>query len=354
MARSESQTMNAQTRTKLANAGIDNVKYLVAEQRNMDNRTEYVASVNFDSARHGVASWLAEPGAMGSLSFVSPNAQFATSFVVKDPTQLLDEAIGFGARAAGEEMGKLRTEVGLDLKQDVISALGGEVAFAFDGPMLPTPSWKLIVEVNDPAKLQAAIEKLVQAANTKLEQHGAAKIEMQSVQTEHHERRGIWTESHSGSNHMIKIGSGLLTEIHYTFVDGYLVMAPTEALLNRTISNRMSGISLTRSGRFTRLLPRDQRTNFSAMVYQNAGELLGLLARGSGSVAGATPEQQQQVEELAGKVEPMLVCAYGEPDRIEIASQGSAWSVLMNSFAGSLLSGPGQSRGTPAARKAYR
>jgi hypothetical protein len=346
--------MDAQSRTKLANVGIDNVKYLIAEQRNMDNRSEYLASVNFDSARHGVASWLAEPGAMGSLSFVSPNAQFATSVVVKDPAQLLDEAIGFGARAAGEEISKLRTELGVDLKQDVISALGGEVTFAFDGPMLPTPSWKVIVEVNDPAKLQAAIEKLVQAANVHLQQHGEARIELQSEQTQRQERHGIYAESHPASNHVIKVGSGLLTEIHYTFVDGYLVMAPTEALLNRTISNRMSGISLTRSGRFTRLLPRDQRTNFSAMIYQNAGELLGLLARSSGNVSNATPDQQQQAEELAGKVEPMLVCAYGEPDRIEIASQGSAWNVLMNSFAGSLLSGPRQSRGTPAARNAYR
>ena len=43
--------------------------------------------------------------------------------------------------------------------------LGGEVTWAFDGAMIPTPRWKLIVEVYDPSTLQSTIEKLVDAFN---------------------------------------------------------------------------------------------------------------------------------------------------------------------------------------------
>ena len=36
---------------------------------------------------------------------------------------------------------------------------------AFDGPLVPTPRWKLIFEVYDAATLQTTIEKLVDAYN---------------------------------------------------------------------------------------------------------------------------------------------------------------------------------------------
>jgi uncharacterized cupin superfamily protein len=335
-------------RTVFTSAGIDKVKYLIAQQRTVNDKSEYVASVSFNSARQGIASWLAEPSTMGSLGFVSPNAQFASSVVMKNPAQLLDEAIALaGGKATAFD--QIQQTTGVDVRQEVASALGGEMTFAFDGPMLPTPSWKIIAEVNDPVKLQGAIEKLVQAGNRELEKHGKPKLEVQAI--ENRTRQGV-AHPQAATEHVIKTGMPLVPEIHYAFVDGYIVIAPTEQVLAKSLSDRMSGISLARSRQFTRLLPRDQRTSFSAMVYQNAGELLSLVAKGGGAVAGANPDQQRQVEQLAGKVEPMLVCVYGATDRIEIASQGSAWNMLMNSFAGNLLGM--NSRGTRAPRASYR
>lgn len=338
-----------------ARVGIDRMKYLIAEQRTFDNnRAEYLASVRFDSARKGIASWLAEPGAMGSLQFVSPGAQFATSLVVKNPSQMLEEALALaGSNAAALE--KLNAETGVDLKQEVVSALGGEVTFAFDGPMLPTPSWKLILEVNDPAKLQRAIEKIVPAVNRHLTQDGKPEITIEASQSEGQPSQGVtWGRGQKLVAHVLKTGLPLAPEIHYAFVDGYMVLAASEGLLMRSVNDRMAGVSLARSRRFTRLLPRNEQTSFSAMVYQNAGELLGLLAKGGSAAAGVTPDQQRRVDEIASRVEPMLVCVYGEADRIEIASQGSAWDVLMNSLAGVMLSGGPQSPGTRAGRHSYR
>ena len=49
---------------------------------------------------------------------------------------------------------------------------GGDVALAVDGPLLPTPALKLVVEVYDPARLQATIVKLVSLADAESRAHG--------------------------------------------------------------------------------------------------------------------------------------------------------------------------------------
>ena len=105
---------------------------------------------------------------MGSLDYVSANAGAAISFVTKQPALMLDDIFNtFGASDPNfsQDLAKANTELGLDIRNDLASALGGEMTFALDGPVLPTPSWKAIIEVNDSGALQVALDKLVQAAN---------------------------------------------------------------------------------------------------------------------------------------------------------------------------------------------
>src|SRR5262249_181137 len=74
-------------------SGLDNVRFLVIERKENLGRTQHSASLDFAGARHGMASWLAAPGPMGTLDFVSPDASFAGSFVVKNPGALLREVL---------------------------------------------------------------------------------------------------------------------------------------------------------------------------------------------------------------------------------------------------------------------
>ena len=126
------------------------------------------------------------------------------------------------------------------------------------------------------------------------------------------------------------------------YADGYLLIAPSRALLTKAIQTKRSGVTLARSDKFRALLPRDGRTNFSAIVYQNAGQWLGAVANALGS------EEQRAAGELAAKVGPVLVCAYGDADRIDVVNKGSAWDVVLQSVLQPMLN-----RGTRAAVRSY-
>ena len=228
--------------------------------------------------------------------------------------------------------------------EDLASAVGGEVTFALDGPMIPTPSWKLILEVKDAARVQDAIAKLIQAANAKLTSAGEPAIQTATVPPPNPGAPEIHTLRFAGSR---------LTEVHYAFTDGYVVFGASDALLQRAISDRRSGVTLARSREFRNLLPGDSRSNVSGLFYQNAGDLIRLMAQGAGSVAG-TAEQQKAAEEIAQKVEPMLLAIYGEDDRIELASQGSALNLLTQTMAGHLFSANRPADRTRRELRAYR
>jgi len=113
------------------------------------------------------------------------------------------------------------------------------------------------------------------------------------------------------------------TEVHYTFVEGYLIAAPTRSLIDSAIALNGSGTSLSASSRFTSLLPRDANSNFSAVAYQNLGSVLGPLAsRLAAAPPGAaqTSMDRQAVQSLVADMPPSLAYAYGEEDRIVFAS----------------------------------
>jgi hypothetical protein len=94
-------------------------------------------------------------------------------------------------------------------------------------------------------------------------------------------------------------------------------------LLDRAIQYRQAGYSLHRSAKFTALLPRDPRVNFSGMVYHALGDLVGPLAKGLKGMQGLTPEQQKALEGVTTGATPSLFLIYGESDRLELAGTGS-------------------------------
>jgi hypothetical protein len=291
-------------------AGIGDVRYLMMEHREVGGKTESHADLTFASQRQGVASWLAAPASMGSLEFVSPDASMVTSAVIKNPRSIMEELFkmaGSGDTDFSQHLNEFETKTGVNVLNDITAPLGGEVTMAFDGPMVPTPRWKLIFEVYDSATLQSTIAKLVDSFN-------------REAKDQNHPIRLTSRKIGSQIYYTISSPKQSNSEIDYTFVDSYLIAAPDTATIARAIKSREAGYTLTRSNTFQALLPTDGYTNFSAIFYHNIGPVIGPLADQLKSSGALTPQQQQSVDALTANSAPGLVYAYGEPDRIVVAS----------------------------------
>jgi hypothetical protein len=290
--------------------GIGDVRYLTMEHREVGGKSESHADLMFASERQGVASWLAAPASMGSLEFVSPDASMVTAAVIKNPRTIMEEIfkmIGSGEPDFTQHLAEFEAKTGVSVLNDMTAPLGGEVTMAFDGPMVPTPRWKFILEVYDPATLQSTIGKLVESFNREI------KPQEQALQL---------TQRQVGSRTYFVISSPNKPnfEIDYTFVDNYLVAAPDVATISRAIQSRGAGYTLAHSAGFQALLPNDGYTNFSAIFYHNLGPVVGPLAEQLKASGALNPRQQQSVDALTANSAPGLIYAYGEPDRIVVAT----------------------------------
>jgi hypothetical protein len=295
------------------NSGLNDVRYLIATRGESAHQEDNRITLEFNGQRRGVASWLAAPAPMGSLDYVSSNAGAAISFVAKQPALMLDDifsTIGASDPNFSQDLARINSELGLDLRNDLASALGGEVTLALDGPVLPTPSWKAVIEVNKSGALQVAIDKLVQHFNTEARQSNRPVMTLNETQVGG--RTFYSVESQVG---------GLATEYAYTFADGYMIMAPSRALLLAALQTHAKGTSLARSTSFHSLLPSDTQANFSGMIYQNLGPILKPLA------GQLTSQQLALVQQLAVDAKPSVFCAYGEADRIQVASSGKLFDL---------------------------
>jgi ferric-dicitrate binding protein FerR (iron transport regulator) len=310
-------------RQMLSNTGADSVKYLVFEQKDIAGKTENRAVVNFSGARQGMASWLAAPAPMGSLSFVSSEATVAASFVVKNPAQLLDDLIQMASAHDAnfqQQFVKLESELGIRFREDLASTFGSDITISLDGPALPTPSWKAAVEVNDPVRLQQTIDRLIAEFNKQAKLHSKGGVELEKSQSNGRTVYVLKFQDHPG------------LEPAYSFADGYLVVASGTGVLNRAMRIHDGGGSLTRSSRFRSLMPTDGQTNFSAVVYYNLSRLTDSVAEVMDATRAVTPEQKRAFQELADSVKPTLIYAYGQTDQIQIASTGSVLGLGLDSI----------------------
>jgi len=250
---------------------------------------------------------------MGALDFVSPSAQVAAAFVAKSPALIFDDLVSMGAPGASSDLVSLESKLDLHVREDLAETLGGEFALALDGPMLPTPAWKLVVEVVDPARLQSSLEVLVRRASEEAARAGRPALVLES-------------EDAGGQTYHVIRGAGLPVELHYAFAEGYAVAAPSRALVMRALQARASGDSLARSSSFRALFTPDRDVNVSGLLYENLGPLVrGLLeAPGAGALSA---DQRRAFDALSRDARPAILCAYGEPRALRVAGLGGVFDL---------------------------
>jgi hypothetical protein len=291
--------------------GLLDLRHFIVEQREKDGKTQSRASLIFNEAQqHGIASWLAAPGPMGSLQYVSPDANVVTAFVVKEPTALVDDLLGFVETASPDlrkTLQEMEAKQGLNIRDDFAAPLGGEFAFAIDGPILPAPSWKMVFEVYDQARLQQTFERVVEQLNQWAAKEGKGGLR--------------WERTEDGGRTFYTLKSvdfGL--EVHYAYADGYLIAAPSRALVDRALSYRESGYTVLSSPRFKAQLPADGNANFSALLYHDLAPLIEPLAERMAKSRSLPEDQQQAIRSLGASTPPTLAYAYAQGDRIVLAS----------------------------------
>ena len=311
---------------ELAVIGLDNAQYVLVERRSTGTQAETSFELTFDGPRHGLASWLAEPGAMGALEFFSPDATVASALVFKDPAEMFDAILGFAGREDAEVdqgLAEFREHTGLDLRDDILATLGGEFAAGLDGPALPVPSWKTVFEVYDEVGLQNAIAQIVDRANL-------------LAQMEDKDFNLVLAETQSGGRTFYSLTGdfdgeididediplGGITQMHYTFAHGYMVAGPSRILVEQAVATYESGSSLTASAAFRELLPEDEYLDFSGVVYNRMGDLLGEMMSKLPIGQQLTAEQQQTLDEIQAESGASLYALYGGEDSIRVVALG--------------------------------
>jgi hypothetical protein len=287
----------------MANSGIEDMRYLIAEHRETNGMPQNRLNLQFTGTRERVASWLAAPGPIGSLDFVTTNAAIAVAGLSKDPKAIADDIIAMTAKGAGESgFDEANSKLGINIREDLIANLGGDFLVALDGPVLPTPSWKAVIEINNGSQFETTLERLVQAINAQEQGPKAHKVAIEP--------------SDASGQHFYAVRDVTAGAVvaNYTFADGYMIIAPTRALLMDALKTHENGTSLGRSAAFRALLPKDENENYSAVAYQNLSPVLSpLLQQFSGESADA-------LRKLAADSRPTVLCAFGQESRIEVAS----------------------------------
>jgi hypothetical protein len=174
----------------------------------------------------------------------------------------------------------------------------------------------VVVEVLDPARLDGAVGRLVEAANREAaDQEAAEPVARRRPEL-------VWSQEVAGGRIYRRLATAdgkVLFEA--TAVDGYLILAPSRGLLSQTLARRAAGATLLASSALLDRMPRDAEPDFSALVWRNLGDSAGDLGRLLAGVAGAGESGGDAVAELA-PAEPLLALAYAGSDEIRLLAVG--------------------------------
>ncbi|MGZ4840941.1 MAG: FecR domain-containing protein [Candidatus Angelobacter sp.] len=309
---------NPEQSSHFALTGLADVEYLIAERKGSGGQVQNHAQLTFVNQRRGLASWLAAPAPIGGLDFVSKDAGAVAAFISKNPADMLDDVLKIGNASnsnASENIARGESELKIRFHQDLADTLGGEVTVALDGPILPTPSWKIVAEVKDPGRLQATIQQLV----TDVNDH--AKGEHPGLALDQGTASGLTFYTIRSTDATKPF------EATYTFTDGYMIVGPSRALVMNAIAIHQNGNSLARSADFLALLPQDEQADVSAVLYQNLAPVIQPIAQ------QLSASQLQSLNQIAAETKPSVVCAYGENNAIRVASSSRLFGLDLNTVA---------------------
>lgn len=299
-----------QNQDMLNRAGFDNAKFFVWEHKTVANQAVSRAELSFDGPRHGIASWLLAPGPLGSLDFVSPEAVSVATVRLKNLAEIFDGVLQLAATAnpnAFASLNQMQQMMNINLRNDLLNHLQGEITLEFDGLVAQQPEWKAIFRVTDPERLQQTLGKLLAASG-----QGA---------------KPSTGEDGTKFYSVVVPSAGTPMQITYTFADSYLVIASTRELASQAIQTHNSGTSFAKSSKFTSAAPQGRSGQASGLLYYDPVSMSAL------RMQAASPEVTQMLSHMQSS--PVIVRAYGDEDAIRVASNsgGADAAVILGAAA---------------------
>ncbi len=275
------------------------MKSFVWERKSVTGHTLSEGELSFTGPRRGIASWLAAPAPLGSLDFVSPKAILASTVVLKNLGEIFEDAKDLSTASnpnALAMLAQMEAGMGLSLKEDLLSQLGGEITLELDTVVQSDPVWKAILRVNDADRLQQTLSKLLASAPVAAQQSNEGGV----------------------TYHTLRIPAPQKTlEIGYAFVDGYLVIGSSRETVAEAVRFHRSGESLAKSKKFLASLPPGHSPEASALLYEDPIAMMGL------SMRRVSPQMADLFSRLTAETTPVVVCAYGEESALrEVSSSG--------------------------------
>jgi hypothetical protein len=290
----------------LDKTGFGDAQYAIMASNMQGKSSTSNMELLFSGPRHGVASWLASPAALGSLDFVPAKSSLAEVFRLKNPAQMLDDIIEIAGPQASAMLPQMEAKMNINLKQDLLSKLTGEIGLQFDvsplaaaasgGKNNATPNFTVLVGVSDPTGLQQTIKRLLAQAPMQSGERQSDNITLNTL--------------------TIPGAGGNTQEVNYFFLDGYLVVATSREGAESALRAHRDGSSMAKSGK----LGKAGAPVASSVIYQNVGSFLSMMG------AQAPPEIRQLLSKALDTSEPAanVLYAYAEENRIRATTNSVA------------------------------
>jgi ferric-dicitrate binding protein FerR (iron transport regulator) len=288
------------------------MKYLFFEQRTAQGVEENRATLAFNGARTGFASWIAASGAGGAAEYITSDAVLAFSASTLTSLQMYQEMVARISQVnpdAQTKLQEIQTKLGINLADDVASALGTDFAFGIETPTLPMPGWVLTAEVYKPASLDASIAKLVAAFNAELKPGDQAKSITLGQQTVNGQ---LWNTLTSSASKQ---------QIAWTYNLGYMIVSNDIGLGMKAIQTKASGFPLVRSAAFTAQMPSAIGVSPAGFAWLNTkGALSSLLAK----------IPNPALQKLAADRDPVLVVLNASTEQLQLSSRTRITSLVLD------------------------
>lgn len=284
-------------------SGFADVKYLVWEHKRIGGKDVSQSELSFTGPRHGAAAWLAKPGPLKALDFVSPEAFFAFAFKLTSPAVVLDDILEMSKASHGSPFAMLpqaEQALGISVRDDLLGSLDGDIALELDDINPQRASWRATLGVKDVPRLEKTLNTLLTATQTKVDQAEEGGISYNSV--------------HIPS-------SPAPYNLHYAFLDKFLVLGSSRDTIAQAAKLHRSGASVAKSEKFRATTPPGHTSDASAVWYQNPMAMAALQMR------TLTPYLGESLASSFGAVPPAVAYLYGEESSIKSASTNSVMDV---------------------------